>query len=488
MALTIQKYVITETYDATIYHSFIVCKQLTLSYSGTTITGVYLGRMKEITRLCAMLQFAMKGAVLLQIRTDPNDRTLISPLATNQLQLTAYTTVLNLFKLAETFAEDDDDIATTSFGVNETTSLPDINHFVIRSHEMTLAAFIESYNKLMEDIGKLVKLCLLDFDVIVNFDEIYDNVNSREPNYWFGADKRSVIKASAVGFRKMICSRFVRLKTASDTNNGNSAMDQLEIKYAADVVTWLQSVERLRDLLLTAIHIQSGQPARGTELQTLQVRNRMNGAEVIKRNVVWLAQFKAFALLPTYNKSWIASKIVRFVIGDLREPLVIYLVLLKEVKAFIESIKCKATASHIYEMKTSDSDYLFVGADSLPLSAKDIRLTFVSVFRDCFGVELTFSDYRQLATMLTNAIQGVSSPLELAEKLRDVLKTGHAQAGHSILTSYRHYDIKSSDVSGTDRIQMIAYYNWTYVWVKFISSGERPGIGSNSSQLSDTGW
>ena len=481
--LTHCEYNITEPYDGTLYHTFICCKQLRLQYSGTAISGVQLGPIKENTRTCAMLQFAMKGVVLLQLHATPTDQALLNPLVTNQFKQTAFTVVLSVFKLAETFAEDEDDIATTSFAVNPMTGYTDYNQFIVGTRKVKLVDFIDSNKGLMSAIQNQTALCLLDFDVTVSLDSIFDDPNSKDNHYWFAIHPDTKLQQRVGPYRKHVCSQFVQKKVESHTAGATSSSATLEIKYSSDVITWLNNVDRLRDLLLAGLHINSGQPARGTELQTLQVRNRQIGAEVIKRNLIWMKPFNAFALLPSYNKSRTfrsASKVVRFVIGDLCKHLILYLMLIKEAKAFIEYIKHKdddtETPQIMYEMKNSHSDYLFVGSHGLPLPAVDLRLNFAATFLEMFGVNLTFSGYRQLASMLTNAIQGLSSPFQLANRLRDTLNTGHRQAGHTIETAEHHYDKNTTNVAGIDRIDMIAFFNWTVTWLNFLSSGVRPTL------------
>ena len=66
---------------------------------------------------------------------------------------------------------------------------------------------------------------------------------------------------------------------------------------------FLKHVATLSDLLLTAVHIFAGSPARGTEMEKTLLRNAARrGGTVQMRNVFYMSHFDAIAIVLSYNK------------------------------------------------------------------------------------------------------------------------------------------------------------------------------------------
>lgn len=207
-------------------------------------------------------------------------------------------------------------------------------------------------------------------------------------------------------------------------------------------------------LLIFNIHLTSGNPARATELETIQFRNTLG----VERNV-FVSQDKV-ALIPSYNKTNNVKGqdrlIPRFLPKELSHIVIKYLVLVQPIlEYYYEKISNTSIAG------PNQSCYLF-SCHQKHLDSIQIKDDFMKVFRQIFEKEVKFSIFRHIVDAFgLKHISKYESSFESYENFS-------IQAGHSSLTASKNYGAMSNDFKNVDRESLAKFYQTSSNWHRFL--------------------
>ena len=217
---------------------------------------------------------------------------------------------------------------------------------------------------------------------------------------------------------------------------------------------YVSNWRRFIQLLIFNIHLTSGNPARGTELETLQFRNSS-----LKNRNVYVFQDK-IALIPTYNKTnnlkGSERLIPRFLPKELSHILIKYLVLVQPV---LEQYYAKI--SYRPSVDVSESKFLF-SSELKSLSTEQIKDDFMTLFREICGKEIKFAMFRHVVDAFG---------LRHIEKFKsdsDAYETFALQAGHTSMTASKNYGAISNDFRQVDRETCQRMYAASASWHRFL--------------------
>ena len=389
------KHSISKPYYTSIIHTFIFATHLKIG-SDT----VRFGRISTIGNICAQLMFIFKGAVLHLVHQADGSSPHIQDDALKLLSLrdfeSAFSIAVSLLKIVQSTTHDITTATTVSYGVN-TDNRVDLSILIIGGEVVPVNRIHQGSTDLLNELVNSMKVCLFDFKLPdLLFEGILDDIGNEEPRYWFGIDSRNTKLLDARDeFQLHVLSR---LNSGFVGSEGSSVL-KLDMKAAK---VYFEHCSRLLEMMITSEHIFSGSPARGTEKSRLLVRNYVgSGGVVHMRNVFYLSQFQAIALIPSYNKKG-TKYIPRFLKGELASCFIFVQVMLRPtlelIKYHMESHRFGDTSMlEFIKLRSEDNDFVWTDVGGIALDSEAIRWIFKRIFFDVFKLQISFSAYRQVS-------------------------------------------------------------------------------------------
>ena len=225
-----------------------------------------------------------------------------------------------------------------------------------------------------------------------------------------------------------------------------------------DIEGYISHWRRFIQLLIFNIHLTSGNPARSTELETLQFRNTLT-----KERNIFIFQDKV-ALIPTYNKTNNIKGqdrlIPRFLPKELSHIVIKYLIFVQPVlEHYFRKISNRLPG------EINESSFLF-SVNNKQLDGDQIKGDFMKSFREIFLKEIKFSTFRHLVDAFgLRHIAQYKSNFEAYESFS-------LQAGHTSATASKIYGAISHDFRQVDRETCQRMYETSASWHKFLKIGE----------------
>ncbi len=212
----------------------------------------------------------------------------------------------------------------------------DRNTLKIGPKIFSIPAFRDGIMRMVEKAEGLLNELVHQADLSSNIVwTLNDDIRCATPGYFFAADESngSWMRFSGYLFEFVLLNGGYLDSSAtaiSDPSEYNSSHFEMR-----KVNKWLQNAEELLRILLFLIHTTSGQPARGTELITLQIKNSSNAA----RNVYVIDQ--VIAIHPSYNKTDNATHsrkhIFRFLDPRVSSIFAHYVAFIRPIETFVYS-------------------------------------------------------------------------------------------------------------------------------------------------------
>ena len=290
----------------------------------------------------------------------------------------------------------------------------------------------------------------------INCSNIRDNVGILTPGYSFREEYHDNIRL------RDFCFDFVeylqpRMSIYGDWNR-------------ARIEEWLGKHNEIIESFFMLIHLSSGMPARGTELETYKIAN----TDLDQRSVY--LSMDTIMLVGRYWKGRVKAghdRIVsRYLPKVIAELLVKYIIFIKPVHEYF----CKKFTYGNSE--DAGENYLFASFGQR-LEAKDLLLIFKKRFLCAAGVNLGFADYRHAAQGFANEL--IYKSIE-SSSLNVILDH---QAAHSTPTASRYYArSKNEDHPAIDRDAGYDFFRASIAWHNLI---DMPWDTSSSSGSSGDG-
>ncbi len=163
----------------------------------------------------------------------------------------------------------------TTVALNGEEGLPtvvwDVDHqsMTIRGRPIKLGDIPTFYGSILENIKGIMSYLAQGISLTLPFaySEIIDDLQNRTPHYSFlGSDNPKI-----AGIRYQVLAEFRTLEWFVAKPGGGFEWNHSHLSL------WMEGALELNKLFLMAIHIGGGQPARGTEILSVLVRNCQNG-------------------------------------------------------------------------------------------------------------------------------------------------------------------------------------------------------------------
>jgi len=143
---------------------------------------------------------------------------------------------------------------------------PEHKTIAVRGHTIHLSHIPKMYDAVLKEAQSLFDSLTERVNTTIPFPytDIVDDLNNSNPNYSF-LDQHN-IQLQELRFRGFSAMKSSRWRVG--------VSDGGEIQWNKKEITgWMQRAHKLNQLLLFLLHIGSGQPARGTEMATVLLRN-----------------------------------------------------------------------------------------------------------------------------------------------------------------------------------------------------------------------
>ena len=211
-------------------------------------------------------------------------------------------------------------------------------------------------------------------------------------------------------------------------------------------------------MLIFNIHLTSGNPARATELETLQFKN-----SAMKERNVFVFQDR-IALIPTYNKTNNLKGqdrlIPRFLPKNLSHVVIKYLIFVQPIlEHYHGKISSRPTAG------LDESRYLF-SVNCERLNSDQIKNDFMRTLRMICLKEVKFSVFRHIVDAF--GLRHISQYKSDFEKYENFA----LQAGHSSSTASRIYGARLNDFRQVDRETCQRMFDTSASWHRFLQIDE----------------
>ena len=260
-----------------------------------------------------------------------------------------------------------------------------------------------------------------------------DDFNNAEEGYYFVHDHNNNFLDAQIAFHQHLCSKGVM----------------------NDIEAYVENWRKFMQLLIFNIHLTSGNPARATELETLQFKN-----SGLKERNVFVFQDK-IALIPTYNKTNNLKGqdrlIPRFLPKNLSHIVIKYLIFVQPIlEHYYRTISSRPITG------LDESIFLF-SVNNEMLNIDQIKNDFMKTLRMICLKEVKFSIFRHIVDAFgLRHIAQYKSDFEKYENFA-------LQAGHSSLTASRIYGARSNDFRQVDRETCQRMYDTSASWHKFLN-------------------
>lgn len=237
------------------------------------------------------------------------------------------------------------------------------------------------------------------------------------------------------------------------------------------IENWINACQDVQHALIVAIHLSSGLPARGTEIETFNIINTSSNTRnlyVSQGDTLILARYGKGRATRRYDKP-----IIRFPDKDTSKYILTYLTLFRG----LETVMVQALDGP--DAMKRHWQTLFVNRGSR-ISSATIR-TIVATTLQKHGFNLRFNHIRHLATGLARRI---SHDTSMNTELETILyNIAHNQAGHSVSTAENRYAVRSTELSRFSYEEMNKSRAWCSRW--HLAQGLSPCQGnlSNNSRL-----
>ena len=291
-------------YKSLILHWFLVVNHLTLENEGSCPSAIF-GNVGTIRRVCSMLLFALKGSVLLTV-LDCNGDSVAESNALRALELggnlRGYWMMISISSLARRCGvQDVMPSSTISFAVNPTSGMVDTSTWLINGTILSLDDIISGSKVLLNNLhSSKERLCLgfkLQEDLL---SLIHDNLNSRECNYWFFVDPRSIkLKHVSDRYIKHVLSALFTVNTTGSGEHNLSPLDGT----LTPITRFLVDCDVFIRQLFTSEHLFAGSPARCSEKIVMRLYNTVVSSEIVRRNVFYMQHYSAIMILASHNKA-----------------------------------------------------------------------------------------------------------------------------------------------------------------------------------------
>ena len=392
-------------------------------------------QLNELSRRVAKLIYFMKVTTMALIFEESQDDLNVLQKRTIELdylkfyQKTENNPIMTLIRFANYVA---------SFGTGE--KLPSV-YWVVDSNFTNLQVGLTTISiRDLQEAAYKGKTLINSFFVeklLMNFywdvpNILADELNDASDGFYFVQDKRNNLRQVQERFHSFLVKRGFKSK----------------------IEEYISNWRRFIQLLVFNVHLTSGNPARGTELETLQFRN-----SAMKNRNVYVFQDK-IALIPSYNKTnnikGSERLIPRFLPKELSHILIKYLVLVQPV---LEQYYGKI--SYRPRVDISDSKYLF-SSELKSLSTEQIKDDFMILFREICGKEIKFSMFRHVVDAF-----GLRH-IEKFKSNSNGYETFALQAGHTSMTASKIYGAISNDFRQVDRETCQKMYAASESWHRFL--------------------
>jgi hypothetical protein len=236
---------------------------------------------------------------------------------------------------------------------------------------------------------------------------------------------------------------------------------------------------KLGQLLLTALHLSSGLPSRGTELETLKFRK-----SGLALNNVWILNGR-LVTITYYNKTATSlddgRPIVRVLPQKISGLLLLYLLSIRQIERLvvicIEKVSlCIMNINSSEETRSGSGENALFIYNGLPISDRQIRNSFAFVMSTSFNLKISFSQYRHVANAFANTLD--ISKLSSAAKLIIAEQTGHSQA-----TADSTYGLSAEKLRMLDSTSMNLFFQVSLLWHEWL--GITDSTSEEKSQVNE---
>lgn len=236
---------------------------------------------------------------------------------------------------------------------------------------------------------------------------------------------------------------------------------------------WLDACQDIQEALLACIHLSSGLPGRGTELETFNISN----TPYATRNV-FISQ-SDIILICRYSKTRTMTKsdrpITRLPDNETSYRLKLYLCLFKGLETTM--------IGSLYGSDAMQSHWSSLFARrGAPFRKQEIR----SIIRETFiahNINLNFNHLRHHASAMVRKVANSCRTQDVDDLESELYSLGHLQAGHSIDTAERLYGRRNTDFSQTSYSNLTNIRFFCAQWHLFLGLNPCHHVRSEKSSL-----
>ena len=317
----------------------------------------------------------------------------------------------------------------------------------------------KGYNKVkaMIQFGGLKVDNVINILELVNVDILYDDLPNTKVGYAFYNNTSNNIYNRSTLLKYIVSTEETREYFTTVDKKDSTKTVWIE----ESMRQWLNQAQHILELLLLLIHVSSGQPARGSELATVQLCN----SETCLRSVFIVN--KRVMLIQTYNKTRnminAPDKVARFLPKSLSQLVVTYLYYIRPMEIFVVSQLYGEMAK--IEMET----YLFVRAKQKCFRYDGDLVC--DVFKDTYldidaRLSLNIQQYRHVSTGFSEKLITNNDTTCHGDMLINNLV--QQQAGHTAKTAANIYALSNMDMRNIDRDVLRLYEDASIKWHELI--------------------